>query len=269
MATTAPTVPHPRAVAKERLSLLRKIDHALERPMIVLGIVWLALLVVQLVYGSSRWINDTTFAVWAIFVVDFLIRFFLAPKKVPFLKRHWLVALSLMLPALSVLRLTRVLAMLPSWQVLIFRLLTGLNRSISVLGSTMRRRGMAYVLAVSLIVTIAGAAGIYAVEPHGSNGIPNFWFALWWTGMMMTTMGSSYYPQTVGGQIICFLLAVFAFSIFGYITAAIASYFVHKDASDAASESPAQPSLAEVLDEVRQLRSELALRSMAEGPRRP
>ncbi|HET9030468.1 MAG TPA: ion channel [Candidatus Aquilonibacter sp.] len=258
MATAAPTnAPHPRAVAKERLLLLRRIDHAFEKPMIVLGILWLGLLVLQLVEGSKRWIDDLTFAVWIVFVVDFLLRFTIAPHKRTFLKRHWLVALSLALPALSVLRLTRVLALVPSWQVLIFRLITGLNRSISVVGSTMRRRGMAYVLAVSVIVTFAGAAGIYALEPHTANGIPNFGYALWWTGMIMTTMGSSYYPQTAGGQILCFLLAVFAFSIFGYITAAIASYFVHRDASDGASRDSTQPSLADVMNELQSLRAEL------------
>ncbi len=254
MAQNAPRVePHPRAVARERFALLRKIDGALEKPLIFLGILWLLLLVLQLVYGQNAWINDATIAVWVIFVVDFTIRLLIAPKKISFLKRHWLVALSLVLPALSVLRLTRLLAMLPSWQVLIFRLLSGLNRSITVLGSTMRRRGMAYVLAVSLVVTFAGAAGIYALEPHSANAIPSFGYALWWTGMIMTTMGSAYYPQTAGGQVLCFLLALFAFSVFGYITAAIASYFVHKDAS--ADET--EPTNADVMKELKALRAEL------------
>ncbi len=224
--------------------------------MLVLGVAWLALLVVQLIYGSSAWSNDLTVAIWAIFVIDFAIRFILAPKKVSFLKHHWLVALSLMLPALSILRLTRVLALLPSWQVLIFRLLTGLNRTVSVLGTTMRRRGMAYVLLLATVVTFAGAAGIYAVEPHGQDAIPSYGYALWWTGMIMTTMGSAYYPQTWGGRVLCFLLSVFAFSIFGYITAAIASFFVRQDASEKGTSS--EPSLADVLSELKALRAELA-----------
>ena len=190
-----------------------------------------------------------------------MIRWIIAPKKVDFIRQQWLVALSLVLPALSVLRLARVLALLPSWQVLIFRLLTGLNRSITVLGTTMRRRGVGYVLAVSVAVTFAGAAGIYALEPHSQDAIPNFGYALFWSAMIMTTMGSSYFPKTAGGEVLCFLLALFAFSIFGYVTAAIASYFVHKDASDGVSADQTQPSLAEVLDEVRKLRSELAARA--------
>lgn len=239
------------------MKLLRTIDDALTKPMMVLGIVWLLLLVVQLVYGSKPWSNTLTIVIWGIFVVDFVIRFTLAPKKVAFLKKNWLVAISLLLPALSVLRIARVVAMLPSWQVLIFRLLTGLNRSISVLGSTMRRRGMAYVILLSVIVTFAGAAGIYALEPHSNTAIPNFGYALWWTAMILTTMGSSYFPQTSGGEALCFVLALFGFSIFGYITAAVASYFVRQDASDT---STPEPSIADVLNEVKALRAELARR---------
>ncbi len=263
MATTvsSPT-PHPRSITKERLHLLRTIDRMLERPILVLGIAWLVLLVVQLVYGSSAWSNDLTVGIWVVFVIDFAMRFTLAPKKISFLRRHWLVALSLLLPALSILRLTRVLAMLPSWEMVILRLLTGLNRSISVLGMTMRRRGMSYVLLLAIIVTVAGAAGIYAFEPHTTSAIPTFGYSLWWTGMIMTTMGSAYYPQTWGGRLLCFFLAVFAFSIFGYITAAIASFFVRQDASDSAHETSA-PSLADVLDEVKALRAELARRDRA------
>ncbi len=131
----------------------------------------------------------------------------------------------------------------------------------------MRRRGMSYVLLLSVIVTFAGAAGIYALEPHNSNAIPNFGYALWWTSMIMTTMGSSYFPQTSGGEALCFLLAVFGFSIFGYITAAIASYFVRQDAGDTTTP---EPSLVDVLNEVKALRAELArsaLREPAAGER--
>ncbi len=266
MATQAePQSPSRRTMTKERVSFLVRIDRAMEGPLIVLGFLWLVLLVAQLVFGSNGLINTTTYVVWAIFLVDFGIRLIVAPSKVRFLKRNWLVAVSLVLPALSVFRLTRILAMMPSWQVVIFRLLTGVNRTITVLGSTMRRRGLGYVLTLSILVTLAGAAGMYALEPHSGdgNGIPTFGYAVWWTAMIMTTLGSSYFPQTWGGRVLCFLLAVFAFSIFGYITAAIASYFVNKDADDASSDVASEKTIKQILHEVQSLRSEVsALRTL-------
>jgi voltage-gated potassium channel len=47
--------------------------------------------------------------------------------------------------------------------------------------------------------------------------------------MLLTTMGSDYWPRTAEGRLLCLLLAVYAFAVFGYVTAAIAAYFVGRD----------------------------------------
>ena len=48
--------------------------------------------------------------------------------------------------------------------------------------------------------------------------------------MLLTTMGSEYWPRSAEGRFICLLLSVYAFAVFGYITATLASYFVGDDA---------------------------------------
>jgi voltage-gated potassium channel len=70
--------------------------------------------------------------------------------------------------------------------------------------------------------------------------------------MIMTTMGSAYWPQTNAGRVLCILLSIYAFAAFGYVTALLASFFVDRDANKAAS-----PELERVLAELRQLRAEL------------
>jgi voltage-gated potassium channel len=62
-----------------------------------------------------------------------------------------------------------------------------------------------------------------------SPGLSSYEDAFWWTAMIMTTIGSNYWPRTVEGQILTFLLSVYAFTIFGYITAALASILVGKE----------------------------------------
>ncbi|HET6599785.1 MAG TPA: hypothetical protein VFG60_07465 [Burkholderiaceae bacterium] len=47
--------------------------------------------------------------------------------------------------------------------------------------------------------------------------------------MLLTTMGSDYWPRTPKGRLLCLLLAIYAFAVFGYVTAAIAVFFVGKD----------------------------------------
>ncbi len=43
-------------------------------------------------------------------------------------------------------------------------------------------------------------------------------------------MGSDYWPRTPEGRILCLLLALYAFAVFGYVTATLASYFIGRDA---------------------------------------
>ena len=47
--------------------------------------------------------------------------------------------------------------------------------------------------------------------------------------MVMTTIGSGYWPITAEGRILALLLAVYAFAVFGYITASLASILVARD----------------------------------------
>jgi voltage-gated potassium channel len=57
--------------------------------------------------------------------------------------------------------------------------------------------------------------------------------------MLLTTMGSDYWPRTPEGRVLCLLLALYAFAVFGYMTAAIAAYFVGKDKAADLASSPA------------------------------
>lgn len=60
--------------------------------------------------------------------------------------------------------------------------------------------------------------------------IKDFGTALWWASMMVTTMGSDYWPRSPEGRILTFLLALYAFAIFGYVTATIAGFLIGRDA---------------------------------------
>jgi voltage-gated potassium channel len=97
----------------------------------------------------------------------------------------------------------------------------------------MKRRGLGYVMALTTLITLLGAAGMYSFEyPY----FDSYGDALWWTSMIMTTIGSQYWPVTSEGRILTFLLALYAFAIFGYITAALASILVGKDKESQSNE---------------------------------
>ena len=88
-----------------------------------------------------------------------------------------------------------------------------------------------------------------------NGGLASYGEAVWWTAMTMTAIGSDYFPKTLEGRLLGWILAVYAFAIFGYITASIASYFVVRDQKVTPEGSP---ELATLTQEIGKLRAELA-----------
>lgn len=248
------------ALGRERLHILRRIERALEMPMVLFGAVWLVLMVVELVRGLTPAGANAVTAIWIIFILDFLLRFVIAPRKLVYLRRNWLTAIALLLPALRVFRFARFLRTLARLRGLrLLRILSSVNRSMKALGATMRQRGFGYVVALTGVVTLAGAAGMLSFEqnlPDG-GGLNDFSTALWWTAMIMTTMGSDYWPRTPEGRALCLFLALYAFAVFGYVTGTIATYFIGRDAAEGRTVTPDATRIASLHQEIGALREEI------------
>ena len=213
-------------LTRERNKLLVSIEKVLEGPMILLGFVWLILLIIELIWGLKQTLLYASITIWIIFIIDFIIKFILAPNKIVFLKKNWLTAVSLLIPALRVFRIFRFVRLLRGLRgIRLVRIVSTLNRSMKSLGATMKRRAFGYVTLLALVVTFAGAAGMYAIE-NPNPGFENYGMALWWTAMRIITAGSDYWPITPEGRSLAFLLALFGFGIFGYVTATLASFLL-------------------------------------------
>ncbi len=72
-------------LTEERFELLHRLENLLETPLIVLGFVWLALLVMELVYGASALFETLGMLIWIVFLLDFAVKFFTLHKSSPFL----------------------------------------------------------------------------------------------------------------------------------------------------------------------------------------
>jgi voltage-gated potassium channel len=80
--------------------------------------------------------------------------------------------------------------------------------------------------------------------------------------MVLTTMGSDYFPHSPEGRILCLLLAVFAFAVFGYVTATLATFFVGRDAESDEGEVASERSVQALRSEMAALRRDVqALRT--------
>jgi len=213
----------------ERKKLLSSIEKLLEGPMVFLGFVWLLLLIIELVWGLSKPLEYLSITIWIIFIFDFLIKFILAPIKLRFLKTNWLTAISLVIPALRIFRLLRFLRVIRG--VRLIKVVASLNRGMKSLGATMKRRGFGYVVFLTLAVTFGGAAGMFAIE-KANPGFENYGMALWWTAMRVITAGSDYWPTTPEGRGLAFILSLFGYAVFGYVTATLATFFIGRDAEE-------------------------------------
>ena len=221
-----------------------------------LGIIWLLLTVIDLTGNLSTPLALANKIIWAIFIADFAAEFLVAPRKGKYLKKHWLMLIALALPALRVVRVIRFARILRSLRgVNLVRTLTSVNRAMFSLRATMKRRGFTYIMVLTMFVTLAGAAAMYAFEKDvpDPNGIHNFSTALWWTAMIMTTMGSAYWPQTAEGRMLCVVLALYAFAMFGYITATVASFFVARDAERDDSPVAGQVGIDRLTEQIEEL----------------
>lgn len=255
------------ASAARRWQTLKELDSWLQTPMIVLSLVWLVLVVIELTSGSSDLLQTLGTAIWAIFIAEFLLRLTLAPEKGAFLKSSWLTIIALVVPAFRMLRAVRVFRAARALRgVRLVRLVGTANRSMNALKATLRRRGFGYVGGLTLLVLVLGAAGMLNFEGSAEveGGFRSYFDALWWTGMLLTSIGSDFWPQTTEGRVLTMLLSIYGLAVFGYITAAFASFFVGRDAEERSGPLAGQQDLTRLIREVEALRMELRERSPPE-----
>lgn len=261
-------------VYRERQTLLRRVSRLLDTPMTVLSFLWLGLMIVDFTAGLSPFLEAMNYLLWGLFVLHFALEFWIAPDKLRYVRTNWLTALALLLPAFRMLRVFRAFRVLQIGRfgrgLRLVRWMTSLNRGMRAAQKTVAGRGLTYVLLLTLIINFAGAAAMYyfenprmlaedgyAGEGSSGTGIRSYGESLWWTSMMLTTMGSDYFPKTVEGRVVSLLLAIYAFAMFGYITATVASLIIQVDRPDHPAPGDVQQQLAALQQEIAALRRQL------------
>lgn len=218
------------AVRHERFELLTLVQAILEPVMGALGLLFLVLLLLDytatgLSARNQARLDTALQAIWAIFIVDFVIRFIIAPAKGLFLRQNWFGALSLALPFLRPFRVFRAARAVRSLSLV--RFLGGINRGMRILRKVARGRQFAYVGGLTVLVVLGGAVAVRFFDRGIENApIQSFPDALWWSAAMVTTINNEKYVVSGEARVIAILMRVFAVSVFGFITASIASYLI-------------------------------------------
>lgn len=189
----------------------------------------------------------TTWAAWAVFAVDYLVRLTVAPDRRAFVRGHLLDLAVIALPLLRPLRLLRLVV-----------LLEVLHRSAA---GGLRGRIAVYVVgATGLIVLVAALACLDAERGAEGASITTFSDSLWWAFVTVTTVGyGDFYPVTGTGRVISLGLMVAGIALLGIVTASLASWLIDKVSEESAGDqAETQAEIAALTSEVRRLSEELS-----------
>jgi voltage-gated potassium channel len=155
-------------------------------------------------------------AIWAIFALEFFIRFLKSPIKRHFLRRNLIDLIAIAIPFLRPLRALRVI----STAVLIVRRFEG----------GVRYKVSLQVGIVAVFIWFVSGLAVTQAE-RGINGanISSVREGWWWALTTMTTVGyGDHFPITVEGMLIGAALMLTGVSLLGTVSASIASWFVEK-----------------------------------------
>ena len=210
---------------------------AVDLPLMILALLWLPVLVVPLVAHLSAGVAGTfdviDYLVWAAFVVEYLVKLYLAPSRRRFIARHLVDLAVVALPVLRPLRALRLLRLL------------NLARAGVVLANALKRardilthRGLHFVLLAVLGIVVVCAALELAFEQRAHDStIHNLGDALWWASVTVTTVGyGDKYPISAGGRGVAVVLMLVGIGLVGVLTATVASYFVEEKADQEKAE---------------------------------
>ena len=171
----------------------------------------------SIIQQVCRWTNHI---VWAIFLLDYLVMFKLAPNKKKFVSTH---IFELILVALPFVRMLRPL------RAVVFIGQAGFRSRRQLL------RNIWWVVSVaSLLMIIIMGAAILDIErsvPNSNIKTPSD--AIWWAFVTITTVGyGDKYPVSTEGRLVAGFLIVFGVIMLATITGALAAWILGQKIED-------------------------------------
>ncbi|EEX64378.1 potassium channel protein [Vibrio metoecus] len=205
-----------------RKKLLEKVENTTETPMLILSVVYVvvALLpdIAVLAPDDLEFLDGLLWIVWGIFATELLVKITVSPKPLQYMVQNWPDVLIVAMPFLRPLRFLRILLVLPkAWK---------------QTKSVLRQKTFSFIGLTSLSTVLLSAAFVYLVEKGTPSPINSYSDALWWAMSTITTVGyGDMYPVTGFGRGVAVFLMLTGITLFGLLTASVASFFVEDDTS--------------------------------------
>ena len=196
--------------------------------MTVLGIAWLVIAIVILttdVNGSaSIFLVGTLFVLWALLLVEYLVRLVISPDRRGYLKRRWVEPATIVVPPLQ------------SWRLVgIEKMSLLLHEGELRVEAVLKHHSLFRVLIAAVAILFLGAWLVLLFEENAkASNIHDYPDALWWAIVTVTTVGyGDRFPVTEGGRVVAVILMLVGIGLIGVLTATVASVFIkeHTDAN--------------------------------------
>lgn len=230
-------------------------ERATAAPMLFVSLAIIPLLIAPLAFDLGNEAELIVFTadwiIWALFAAEFSVKTYLSADRPRYVLTHWFDLILVLVPFLRPLRVARSARALRTFRAA--RAGAAFVRLFSTVRSILRMNGLQYALLAGACLIVACAGLMWFVERDEGN-IDDLATALWWAMTTVTTVGyGDAYPTTPAGRGIAVFLMIVGITLFGMLTATLASFFVRNP--DAASIDDVLAELTELRDEVRALAS--------------
>jgi voltage-gated potassium channel len=231
-------------------SNLQRWERYAEWPLAAAALLFLGLFSVQVLarpHGREAYVLWViSWIVWGLFIVDYVVRLYLASNRWHWFVRHLLDFAIVALPLVRPLRLLRLLVLIEVLQ--------------SAIGNAFRGRIVVYTVSGVLLLIYTSSLAVFDKERFLPGAtINSFGKALWWSITTVTTVGyGDVYPVTNTGRIIAVLLMIGGISLVGVVTAALASWIIERvSEEEIVSQTATAAHIEELRGEIRELSQEL------------
>ncbi|RJT96642.1 hypothetical protein D6T65_15435 [Arthrobacter frigidicola] len=209
----------------------------LDKPMGVLGVLFLFVILGQILAADAGMILFFTvvgWVFWAVFVAEFLLRAYIAGFSGTFWKKNWWQVIFLLVPflrffrALQAIRLVR-LARFARFGGIVSAGVRGSRSAGRLLSSR-----IGWLAAVTAVVILASSQLLYVTDTHESYSDALFESA------MATITGSGLTPTTPFARILQVILAIYSVAVFATLAGSLGAFFLR--GADGSSHPPSLPS---------------------------
>jgi voltage-gated potassium channel len=218
-------------------------------PLITLGLAFIALYAVPIIWpelnaGVVLDIDVSMDIIWALFVIDFVVKLAVTERRWAFIKRHIIDIIALILPFARPLQAVRAIGVA--------------TLALRKFGGKVRHRVLVFVGTMAVFIWFIGGLAITQVERGvpGSNivTVSDGW---WWSFMTMATVGfGDRYPVSDQGRMIGAVLVISGLALLGTLTASIATWFINSSRRE--EDEVIEAGERRMMAELKKVRRELA-----------